>query len=103
MTVIDKATASGQRIEIKIEGSFASLYLDGSLVEGGSSAPLPLAKPRGEITHWMGRQGQAVGLTTAEADQVRHALIQPARRVRRPDPATTWSGDASMDRDDSIF
>lgn len=41
MTVIDKAAASGQRIEIRVEGSFASLYLDGSLVQGGSSAPLP--------------------------------------------------------------
>lgn len=103
MTVIDKTATSGQRVQIRIEPVGAALYLDGRKVAGGPFAPVPLTRPQGAVTHWLGNSQtrQAAGLTTEEAQRVKAAL-RPAVR-RRVDPAVIWVGAASMDAEDSVF
>lgn len=131
-TIMNKTASTGQVIEIKLKEylpgqHIAQLFLDGQYVFG-ESKPVPLAMPRGEVTHWIGGNRGKVGLTAAEAalivaaiqgadamtlrTQTGSELLTPAEesdlqaRIQRCRPASAaqiWQGQASMDPEDSHF
>ena len=116
--IFSKTASTGQQIEVRLKeylpGVFiAQLFLDGQFVFG-EAKPAPLKSPKGDITHWMGRQGKAIGLTTAEAQIIQHAIDEAdaaaketpegkERRLRRQRESLVTDYQGLMDEADAAF
>jgi hypothetical protein len=88
--ILSKTAGNGMRIEVRLKEylpgqHIAQIYLDGQYVNG-ESRPVKLSAAKGDVTHWLGRQGKAVGLTSAEAEQI-NAAIDAANAAYRASAA----------------
>lgn len=116
--IFTKTASTGQQIEVRLKeylpGVFiAQLFLDGQFVFG-EDKPTLLKQPKGDITHWMGRQGKAIGLTTAEAQIIQSAIEQAdaaaketpegtQRRLRQERESLVATYQGLMDEADAAF
>jgi hypothetical protein len=83
-TILKKILMHGALAEftlVKSQGEFqAALYVDGEHIPG-PPLPLPLARPKEEITHWMGNK-PSVGLTTSEAEKIIEVVTMENNSLR---------------------